>query len=255
MDTKNIKDLTRSLISQGKIEQAITVLRELPKISDDYMSSIILLKSQFNSLKKDMHLGFSDSSQYNMQINRITHSVLNLIDNLEDFYERSSISNEVKQEKNGKGLKIFYSYSHSDSDYLQNLKKHLRPLERSNYIASISDSQITPGDEWDAAIKHQLEEADIIIFLLSVDYLASDYIWRGEVKKILERAKENRDLLVIPIILRPCLWMQTDFGNFQGLPIDRQRRLKPISTWENKDEAYNIVAKEIEELIKKRNIQ
>ncbi|MEH2242289.1 toll/interleukin-1 receptor domain-containing protein [Nostoc sp.] len=102
-------------------------------------------------------------------------------------------------------LKLFFSYSHKDKALRDELAKHLSTLRRQGVISSWHDHKILPGEEWDHQINDNLNTADIILLLVSSDFIASDYCWDIEVNKAIERhnAKEAR---VIPVILGSVDW-------------------------------------------------
>ena len=134
-------------------------------------------------------------------------------------------------------LKLFISYAHKDEAYKDDLKAHLSGLLRSGTIQEWNDRKLLPGQSWDATIKRHLEESQIVLFLVSASFMASDYIHDVEIKRAMAR-HEKGEVVVIPIIVRPCLWQGLPMQKLQGLPTDA----RPISTWENEDEAYlNVV--------------
>ena len=134
-------------------------------------------------------------------------------------------------------IRLFYSYSHEDESLRDELAKHLSSLKRQGIIAEWHDRRIGAGDEWKGAIDENLEEAQIILLLVSSSFLASDYCWEVETKRALERHNIG-DAKVIPVILRPCDWHGAPFGQLQALPKDA----KAVTTWTNKDEAWTDVA-------------
>lgn len=137
-------------------------------------------------------------------------------------------------------IKLFYSYSHKDEDLRDKLETHLKILQRQNVIEAWHDRNIDIGKEWKNAINENLETADIILLLISADFLASDYCWDIEVKRAMQR-HEEKSAVVIPIKLRPCDTKNTAFMDLQGLPKD----FKPVITWEHQDEAFTDIAKNI----------
>ncbi|MBN8563467.1 MAG: SAVED domain-containing protein [Leptolyngbya sp. UWPOB_LEPTO1] len=137
-------------------------------------------------------------------------------------------------------ISIFFSYSHLDESLRDELAKHLKLLERQGAIATWHDRKITAGQEWANAIDHHLETAQIILLLVSVNFLASDYCYDLEMKRALER-HETGAAKVIPIILKPVDWEFAPFGKLQALPKDG----KPITQWENQDEAFASIAKSL----------
>src|SRR5262245_65553890 len=87
-------------------------------------------------------------------------------------------------------IKLFFSYSHKDEILRNELVNHLRILTREGIIASWDDRKVLPGDEWDHQIHAQLQAADIVLLLISVDFIASDYCNDVEVR--IARSEERR---------------------------------------------------------------
>lgn len=141
-------------------------------------------------------------------------------------------------------LNVFLSYSHKDENFKDELDIHLAPLKRNNKIKTWNDRELTAGSQFDDEIKKHLKEAQIIILLISADFINSDYCYEIEMNNALERMKRN-DAIVIPIILRPCLWTATPLKNIQALPKDG----KAISTYDNKDNAYLEIVQGIQKAI------
>lgn len=133
-----------------------------------------------------------------------------------------------------KTFRIFCSYSHSDEELLVQLKKHMAVLKRQGVIESWDDREITPGSLLDKTIQEELDRADLILLLVSPDFLASYYCYQVEMGKALERCQKGEAAL-IPIILRHCDWQNTELINFMALPKDG----KPImgSHWTDRDAA------------------
>lgn len=141
---------------------------------------------------------------------------------------------------------VFISYAHEDTDYQQELIKHLSTLIRQKLIETWWDRQIVPGQSWAKEINNNLDKSELIIFLISSDFLASDYSQDIEVKRAMELHAEGKTTLV-PVILRNCDWENTAFGQFQALPLHG----KPIKNWDDKDEAYFNIVKGIRNILSK----
>jgi hypothetical protein len=135
------------------------------------------------------------------------------------------------------GLRLFYSYAHEDHELQEEVKKYLRMLEREGLIVGWDDRMIGAGSEWDGQILEALERADVILLLISADFLASDYCWDVEMKRALVR-HNAREALVIPVILRPCSWMNAPFARLQCLP----REARPVVLWDPREQGYLDVA-------------
>ena len=129
--------------------------------------------------------------------------------------------------------KIFFSYSHKDETLRNHLEVQLAQLKNQGIVESWHDRSIIAGSPVDKTISEQLEESDIILLLVSSDFLASEYCYGKEMGRALERHKAE-EALVIPVILRPCDWKYAPFGNFLATPKDG----KAVTTWPNMDEAF-----------------
>ncbi len=149
-------------------------------------------------------------------------------------------------------LKLFISYAHKDEAYLEELQIYLTMLKREGKIEVWTDEALLAGQAWDDKIKANLENADIIVMLVSQPFIASGYITDVEVKKAIERYNKGENV-IIPIIIRPCEFSHLEISKFQALP----KSAKPISTWDNQDEAWLDVSKQIrvlvENLLEKKN--
>ena len=145
---------------------------------------------------------------------------------------------------NMKKPKIFLSYSHNDESYKEQLFKSLRQLRWKDEINIWDDRQIPAGADWKAEIDSNLNSADIIVLLVSSDFLVSDFIEKIELKRAMEREAAG-DTLVIPVIIRPCLWKDSPVADFQVLPKDG----KPVSKLDP-DEAWLEVTEKIKERLK-----
>ncbi len=132
-------------------------------------------------------------------------------------------------------VKIFFCYAHEDEQLLNKLKNHLFPLERAGLIDVWHDRDISAGTDWEQQIKSHLNEAQIILLLVSPDFMVSDYCYGIEMQRALER-HDLGEARVIPIILRHVYW-QGVLGKLQALPTDA----RPIKSWPDLDEAlYNV---------------
>ena len=139
--------------------------------------------------------------------------------------------------KGEKALTAFISYAHEDEVLKLELEKHLRPLQRQNLVETWHDGKIVAGDEWNKAISQKMQQADIILLLVSIDFINSYYCYEVELVDALglHDAKKAR---VIPVILRNCLWNSTPFAKLQALPKDGMA----VAKWDSRDEAWTNVA-------------
>jgi hypothetical protein len=84
-------------------------------------------------------------------------------------------------------VKIFFCYAHEDEQILNILKNYLFPLKRTGLIEIWHDRDISAGTDWDQQIKSHLNQAQIILLLVSPNFMSSDYCYGIEIKRALER--------------------------------------------------------------------
>lgn len=135
---------------------------------------------------------------------------------------------------------LFYSYAHEDQPLRDELAKHLKIMERRGVIRPWHDRRIVAGQEWDKEISGQLESADLVLLLISKDFIASDYIWGHELESAMKR-HERGEASVVPVMLWAVDIEGAPFAKLQGLPTD----LRPVTSWPIRDEAWTDVAKGI----------
>ena len=140
-------------------------------------------------------------------------------------------------------LKVFFSYAHEDEDFVVNLQKHLMPLRHERVIEFWYDRDIEAGQGWDDEISGQLEQADMVVVLVSADLIASEYAYGKELRRALA-LQEERQLRVLPVIARNCRWQNLPIAKLQALP----KSGKPITDWPNRDDGYVSAAVGIEEV-------
>ncbi len=128
---------------------------------------------------------------------------------------------------------MFISYSHKDEEYKDALLEHMASLRRTGEVEEWHDRKIEPGKNWKNEISQHLHNSTIIIFLISASFINSDYCVEVEAKTAFEKHLKGEALL-IPIVIRPTHWNDSEFANIQSLPKDS----KPVTAWENADMAW-----------------
>jgi hypothetical protein len=137
-------------------------------------------------------------------------------------------------------ISVFFSYAHADEALRDRLDRHLTMLKRQGIIDVWHDRRLVPGEAIDEAIATELERADLILLLVSPDFLASDYCYEREMRRALERHAAG-EAQVLPVILRPCDWHEAPFGHLLATPTDG----RPITKFPDLDDAFLDVTKAI----------
>lgn len=140
--------------------------------------------------------------------------------------------------------RVFISYSHKDEALRDELEVHLAMLKRQGLVDVWHDRRLVAGEHLDYSVSRELDDADIVLLLLSPDFLASDYCYKIEKARALKRHREGT-ARVISVVLRPCDWTHTDLGKYVLTPKDAQ----PITRWPDKDEAFLDVTQAIRRAI------
>jgi hypothetical protein len=134
----------------------------------------------------------------------------------------------------------FISYTHADTALKEQLVRHLAPLRREGLIDLWHDGLLRPGEHLDPAVQAALAASDVVILLVSADFIASEYCYEQEMLRAFARQREGT-VRVIPIILRPCQWKGVPIGNretlseFVALPKDG----KAVISWSDTDTAFD----------------
>lgn len=141
-------------------------------------------------------------------------------------------------------INLFYSYSHVDSDYRSNMEKHLVSLKRQGILNEWYDRKISAGQKINEEIKKEIKKSDIVVFLISVDFLNSDACLE-ELSLAKEMASVSNKRL-ISVIVRHCSWHKfDDLGDYLAIPTDG----KPVEDWGSEDKAWTDVFSYIENAV------
>jgi hypothetical protein len=136
--------------------------------------------------------------------------------------------------------RVFFSYSHVDEALRNQIETQLSLLKRQRVIETWHDRRIGAGQEFAGAIDRHVESDDIILLLVSSDFIASDYCYDVEMNRAMERHKAG-EAIVIPVILRACDWQGAPFGKLNATPPDG----RPITQYADRDQALLEVAKAV----------
>jgi hypothetical protein len=144
-------------------------------------------------------------------------------------------------------VNVFISYAHKDRALRDELATHLSNLRDLGVISDWYDGDIVPGTEWEQQILDHLAKDEIILLLISADFMASKYCSGIEMKQAIDRHNAGK-ARVLPIMLRATDYEGAPFEKLQILPSEA----KPVigSGWTYRDEAWKDVVKGIRRAIK-----
>ncbi len=139
-------------------------------------------------------------------------------------------------------VEVFISFHEADEELLQDLERHLGALRREKMITCWHSRKIVAGEERNAEIDKHLNQAGIILLLMSSHFLDSEYHWTVEVTRALERNESGKARTIV-VLLRLVDW---EIKPIDRLPLLPRNRL-PIKKWEDRDEAFVEVVNGIRE--------
>ena len=141
-------------------------------------------------------------------------------------------------------VNLFYSYCHKDEHYRNRMETALALLRDEGSLTEWSDRKIIPGTPFSPQIIEKLSGSELVVFLVSPDFLAS-LACTDEWRRARKNAEETGQKLV-PIILRPCAWKDFDImKDYLALPRDG----KAISQWDDEDAAWQDIYVQIKRVL------
>ncbi len=144
-----------------------------------------------------------------------------------------------------RSLNFYILYASQDRDYATELEKHLEPLQLQKSITIWSQEKVVAGQDLEEEIKEHLNDADVILPLLSTDFIVSECYAYLNAPQIFFKYKQGR-VVLLPIYVRSVYLEPTPFFRMKKLPNDSL----PISKWDDKDEAFEQVVLGIRNALK-----
>jgi hypothetical protein len=150
-------------------------------------------------------------------------------------------------------VKIFCSYAHKDEPLREALDPHLALLRRQGVATFWSDKEIYAGSDWASQIDQNLRTANVILLLLSANFINSNYCFDVELRHAAERHL-RREAVLVPVVLQPCNWERVrldcgggefDLSKVQALPAGA----RPVTKWRNRQEAFDNIAAGVSKVV------
>jgi len=125
--------------------------------------------------------------------------------------------------------KAFISYSHKDSTYLEEFQKHLTYFERNGLLDLWVDTKIAPGQHWFDEIRAGLASAGAAIFLVSANFLNSEFIQHEELPALLQAADQEH-VTILVVVLDECDFASSPLASYQAAhdPKNPLNKLSPL---------------------------
>jgi TIR domain len=140
---------------------------------------------------------------------------------------------------------IVYAANSADEGHRENLEKHLSVLTRQQEIVLRHERLVTADKDTQAELKGMLDGADVIVLLLSPDFIASDFCYNDQMSVAMKRQRDHT-ARVIPVLVGSCYWEPLPFSELKVLPASR----KAITSHPDEASAWTEVAREIHAAIK-----
>jgi tetratricopeptide (TPR) repeat protein len=145
-------------------------------------------------------------------------------------------------------IHIFHSYAQEDLRFFKQLEKQLSVLKQQRLIDHWHRYALNAGDNVRHVIKERLQQSDIILLLISPDFIASEDCIDFEMLQAMQQYEKGK-ASVVPILLRPTLWQRLPCARLWSLPPSPKGGVKPVSRWRDKDEAFFRIASALEKII------
>lgn len=143
--------------------------------------------------------------------------------------------------------RLFLCYAREDHKWAELLRNHLVPLEAANQLSAFMDRQIDAGASWSEEIRNELQSADLVLAVVSVNLLNSKYAVDVELQTAYQRHRAG-EVRLIPVIADYCFWEATPLREFQALPPGDDGRIKPLVDWSNPNIPLTAVVKALQRI-------
>jgi tetratricopeptide (TPR) repeat protein len=217
-----------------------TAIEFNPELANAYYSRGIakyIIGRQIRDAKSDLLTALKLAKRYS-DVNLKSNAELALSLLAENTYR-------VQEKAKNNSIRLFITYSHKDIKAKEQLITYLAVMKREGLIKIWQDNEILPGDTWRDSIFKNLDETDILLYLVSADSLAS----KNCNKELVEAL--NTNVRVIPIILEHCDWLNHQLSGFQVLPDEG----KPINVWKDENEGWQSTVASIRKVIHQMQTQ
>ena len=179
---------------------------------------------------------FEDCYRFRFIENNVIEFIEEMVERFEQEADGTIEANQPEQVR-----KIVLLYAEKDESYRDELIKHMSDLERNQFIEIWHKGKIEYGEEVSEKISEKLQEAEVVLFLISADFLSSDEIFDFEIPKALARKEEGVKLF--PILIRTTDFENSELGKLLVFP--QNKKAVNSDFWNTPDEAYQQIVTEL----------
>lgn len=144
-------------------------------------------------------------------------------------------------------VRLFISYAQPDKEHKDTLCKHLNRFMGGKGEIWV-DHMILPGADWKEEHRIQLHRCDLVLFLMSIDSIDSDFIWNEALGETFKRS-EKREVDFVPVFLRACQWQKIpDLARFKAIP-EEGMPIIHSTYWASHDEPFSKAADAVNSIV------
>ena len=246
-ELSKLQEIREINLSKNRFENFPVPVLKLANLNTLWLNNNSLLNFPTNdilenlrNLKKIYCFGFSNivDSDYNSHYIKLSKIKGNSIKALRSYGKNKRLKKSKTTMRHGNPTtktNIFISYSHQDIDWLKKIQTYLKVLNFENEKLEVwDDTKIKPGNNWKEEIKKALESCRIAILLISMDFLASDFIRNDELPPLLKQA-QSENTIILPLIVRPSRFTKDkNLSGFQSIN-DPNKPLSKLGTNEQEE--------------------
>jgi len=213
-------------------------LRIMPKkiLQEEEINAQIFVPNGGYQLSKSATVFFQ--KQYKMDF--LPQDAPSFMKELQERWEK--LDNSEAQVSKQAPVRVVYLYAQEDKHWKEMLDKHLALLKNNQGIDTWEESMILGGEHEDAQVQQQIDQANLILLLVSGDFLASDKLYNEQLRQALNRNRENK-AFVVPILVRSCVWEGAVFSKSKFI-LPRNKEF--VASWPDHDAACRNIVLDLE---------
>lgn len=127
--------------------------------------------------------------------------------------------------------RLFISYSHEDTKWLDAVTEQLLVLKAEGLLSICDDSKLRVGEDWFQQLHEMMLRARLGLLLISAPFLSSQFVRREEIPRLFGQ-HEVGGMTIYPLLVEPCPWQHVEWlAKLQLRPQDSKRRVKALASY------------------------